>query len=141
MCIRDSDLAHLALTDSQVQARLLDNISLTLREKGYRGLDVDFEYVYPDDAGAYAAFLATLARRLNPLGYPVIAALAPKTSSTQRGTLYEGHDYSAIGAAVNEVLLMTYEWRVLAHRLEPLENQDFEAISAYSTSRKFCQIF
>lgn len=105
-----NDLAHLALTDSQVQARLLDNISLTLREKGYRGLDVDFEYVYPDDAGAYAAFLATLARRLNPLGYPVIAALAPKTSSTQRGTLYEGHDYSAIGAAVNEVLLMTYEW-------------------------------
>ena len=35
----------------------------------------------------------------------------------------------------------SYEWRVLAHRLEPLENQDFETISAYSTSRKFCQIF
>lgn len=105
-----NDLAHLALTDAQVRSRLLDNISLTLREKGYRGLDVDFEYVYPDDAEAYADFLATLSRRLNPLGYPVIAALAPKISATQPGTLYEGHDYSAIGAAVNEVLLMTYEW-------------------------------
>lgn len=105
-----NDLAHLALTDPQVQARLLDNISLNLREKGYRGLDVDFEYVYPEDAGAYAAFLAALTQRLNPLGYLVIAALAPKTSATQQGTLYEGHDFPAIGAAVNEVLLMTYEW-------------------------------
>lgn len=112
-----NDLAHLALTDAQVRSRLLDNISLTLREKGYRGLDVDFEYVYPDDAQAYADFLATLARRLNPLGYQVIAALAPKTSATQKGTLYEGHNYQAIGAAVNEVLLMTYEWGYTLHHI------------------------
>jgi len=103
-----NELAHLALTDPAVQARLMDNVSVTLREKGYAGLDVDFEYVYPEDAGAYADFLAALTRRLNPLGYPVIAALAPKTSATQRGTLYEGHDFAAIGEAVNQVLLMTY---------------------------------
>ena len=105
-----NDLAHLALTDPAVQARLIDNIAVNLRMKGYDGLDVDFEYVYPEDAGAYAAFLDTLRARLNPLGYPVIAALAPKTSATQRGTLYEGHDFAAIGAAVDQVLLMTYEW-------------------------------
>lgn len=105
-----NELAHLALTDLSVRARLMDNISVTLMEKGYRGLDVDFEYVYPEDAQAYADFLAALTRRLNPRGYPVIAALAPKTSATQQGTLYEGHNFAAIGAAVNEVLLMTYEW-------------------------------
>mgnify|MGYP000537229693 CR=1 FL=1 len=74
------------------------------------GLDVDFEYVYAEDAGAYAAFLGRLTERLNPLGYPVIAALAPKIAADQPGTLYEGHDFAAIGAAVNQVLLMTYEW-------------------------------
>ena len=79
-------------------------------QKGYRGLDVDFEYVYAEDAGAYAAFLGRLTERLNPLGYPVIAALAPKIAADQPGTLYEGHDFAAIGAAVNQVLLMTYEW-------------------------------
>ena len=73
-------------------------------------MDVDFEYVFPEDAAAYAAFLASLTRRLNPLGYSVVAALAPKTSSSQTGALYEGHDFASIGAAVNEVLLMTYEW-------------------------------
>lgn len=105
-----NDLAHIALNDEAVQANLINNIVATLQEKGYRGLDVDFEYVFPEDAAPYAAFLAALTARLNPLGYPVIAALAPKTSSTQRGALYEGHDFAAIGAAVNEVLLMTYEW-------------------------------
>ena len=105
-----NDLAHIALTDLTVQNTLIDQIQRTLEEKGYRGLDVDFEYVFPEDAGAYAAFIRRLVARLNPLGYPVIVALAPKTSATQQGLLYEGHDFGALGAAANEVLLMTYEW-------------------------------
>ncbi len=105
-----NELAHLLFSDADVRARLVENVVATLREVGYRGLDVDFEYVFPEDAASYAAFLAQLTRRLKPLGYPVIAALAPKISATQKGTLYEGHDYAAIGAAVDAVLLMTYEW-------------------------------
>lgn len=105
-----NELAHLVLNNSNVRSTLISNIITTLRAKGYRGLDVDFEYVLAEDAQAYATFLTQLTQTLNPLGYPVIAALAPKTSSTQRGALYEGHDFAAVGAAVNEVLLMTYEW-------------------------------
>ena len=105
-----NELAHLALTDQALQDTLIDNLEAMLLRKGYRGLDVDFEYLPPEDAGAYAAFLARLTERLAPLGLPVLAALAPKTSADQPGTLYEGHDYAAIGAAVSRVLLMTYEW-------------------------------
>ena len=39
-----------------------------------------------------------------------MAALAPKTRADQPGLLYEGHDYAAVGAAADAVLLMTYEW-------------------------------
>lgn len=105
-----NELAHLALTDQALRDTLIDNLEAMLLRKGYRGLDVDFEYLPPEDAGAYAAFLARLTERLAPLGLPVLAALAPKTSADQPGTLYEGHDYAAIGAAVSRVLLMTYEW-------------------------------
>ena len=105
-----NDLASLVLNDSVVRNRLIENIVFILREKGYRGLDVDFEFVFARDAGPYAAFIRNLTQTLNPLGYPVIVALAPKTSATQPGLLYEGHDYAALGAAANEVLLMTYEW-------------------------------
>ena len=105
-----NELASLVLNNSEVQNRLIDNIVATILQKGYRGLDVDFEFVFARDAGPYAAFIRNLTQTLNPLGYPVIVALAPKTSAAQRGLLYEGHDYAALGAAANEVLLMTYEW-------------------------------
>ena len=105
-----NELSHLLLNDLQLQNVLIDNLTTTLLQKGYRGLDVDFEYVFSQDAEAYAAFLHRLTNTFNPMGFPVIAALAPKTSATQKGELYEGHNFSAIGAAVNQVLLMTYEW-------------------------------
>lgn len=112
-----NDLAHIAFTDQAVQTRLIDNLLTTLQEKGYRGLDVDFEYVLAQDAQAYADFLSRLRARLTPLGLPLIAALAPKTSSTQKGVLYEGHNFAAIGAAADEVLLMTYEWGYTYHHI------------------------
>lgn len=105
-----NELASLVLNDASIQNRLIDNLVQMLTSKGYRGLDVDFEFVFARDAGPYAAFIRNLAAALNPLGLPVIVALAPKTSDNQRGLLYEGHDYQALGAAANEVLLMTYEW-------------------------------
>ena len=81
-----------------------------MKEKGYGGLDVDFEYIRPELGAAYAAFVDRLRRELNPLGCSVLVALAPKTFAGQRGLLYEAHDYAALGRAANGVLLMTYEW-------------------------------
>lgn len=105
-----NELASLVLNDMAVQEALIDNLERTVLERGYRGLDVDFEFVFPLDASAYADFLGRLSARFNPMGYPVIAALAPKTSPDQKGLLYEGHNYRAIGEAVDRAFLMTYEW-------------------------------
>ena len=105
-----NDLAHLVLTDSEIQAKLIDAVEEQLKLRGYEGLDVDFEFVFPQDAIPYADFLKRLHDRLSPQGYLVTAALAPKISADQPGLLYEGHNYSAVGAAVDRVLLMTYEW-------------------------------
>ena len=106
----DTQRATLVLTDSAVQDRLVDQVQQTLRRRGYAGLDVDFEFLPGQLAAAYAAFLARLRRLLNSQGFFLWAALAPKTSARQAGLLYEGHDYAAVGAAVDGVLLMTYEW-------------------------------
>lgn len=103
-------LAEGLLADASAQQVLTENLLAELRRKGYYALDVDFEFLGAKNAAAYAGFLSRLRERLNREGFPVLAALAPKTSDTQPGTLYEGHDYAAIGEAVNSVLLMTYEW-------------------------------
>ena len=105
-----NELAHTVLTDGAVQNRLAASLLETIQQKGYRGLDVDFEFVYPEDASAYAAFIARMRESLSPLGLPVFVALVPKTSANQRGDLYEGHDYRMLGEAADFVFLMTYEW-------------------------------
>lgn len=98
------------LREEALQRKLADAVIAEMQQKGYGGLDVDFEYLGAELAGAYAQFLQLLHEKLAPLGLPLLAALAPKTATDQRGSLYEGHDYAAIGAACDAVLLMTYEW-------------------------------
>lgn len=105
-----SENASILLNSVALQEKLLDQIVEVLTQKQYYGIDLDFEYVPPTDREAYVAFIGRMADRLNPLGFTVTVALAPKTSSNQRGLLYEAHDYAGIGAAANAVLLMTYEW-------------------------------
>lgn len=89
---------------------LIRQLIYVLQEVGYQGVDVDFEYIKAQDRNAFTAFVAQLADTLQPLGYTVSVALAPKTSADQPGLLYEGKDYAALGAIADYVLLMTYEW-------------------------------
>lgn len=106
----DNARSTLILEDADAQDALVQSILETVQARHYFGLDVDFEYVLPEQREAYAAFITRLREALNPLGCPVIVALAPKTSAVQRGLLYEAHDYALLGAAANAVFLMTYEW-------------------------------
>lgn len=103
-------LIHQMVNDEEAKNKLIQNILVTLGEKGYQGVDVDFEYILAEDRDAFTSFVAELTEVMNENGYETSVALAPKTSSDQRGLLYEGKDYRGLGAAANSVLLMTYEW-------------------------------
>ena len=105
-----NERSSLLFSSEELQENLIRNVIQTMRRKNYYGLDIDFEYVYPEEREAYAAFVTKVRERLNGLGYPVLVALAPKTSDEQKGLLYEAHDYALLGEAANAVLLMTYEW-------------------------------
>jgi spore germination protein len=106
----DSDLAHTILTNTEVQNNLISNITKTLKEKNYYGLDIDFEYIYAYDRENYNNFLRKITSVLRPLGYTITTALAPKISADQPGILYQGHDYPVHGEIADHVILMTYEW-------------------------------
>lgn len=105
-----STTAHAILSSPTVTTKLLDNIISTMRSKGYRGLNIDFENVLPADRELYNQFLRRTVERLHPEGYFVSSSLAPKTSAGQKGLLYEAHDYKAHGEILDFVVLMTYEW-------------------------------
>ena len=102
--------ASILFRDISLQDRVFDQIVAVMREKGYLGLDIDFEYVEAADAGNYQNFLRRAIERMHAEGFFVNVDLAPKISAAQEGLLYESHDYAAIGALADTVLLMTYEW-------------------------------
>lgn len=89
---------------------LIQNLLTVMDEKGYRGVDIDFEYILAADRDAFTEFVRRVADAMRANGYHTSVALAPKTSADQAGLLYEGKDYRALGEAVEHVLLMTYEW-------------------------------
>ncbi|MFD1018619.1 LysM peptidoglycan-binding domain-containing protein [Thalassobacillus hwangdonensis] len=106
----DSDLAATVLRNPDLQENVISGVLEVMQSKGYEGLNIDFEYVYPEDRENYNDFLRRVVARLRPAGYSVSTALAPKIKADQVGLLYEAHDYPAHGRIVDFVVLMTYEW-------------------------------
>lgn len=105
-----TERASLLFNDVSLQNRVLNSLVAVMREKGYLGLDIDFEFVSAGDSAAFVSFIENSARVMHENGFFVNVDLAPKTSADQKGLLYEAHDYARIGAAADTVLIMTYEW-------------------------------
>nr|WP_279326036.1 LysM peptidoglycan-binding domain-containing protein [Bacillus sp. FJAT-47783] len=104
------NIAHAVLASKENRERLLANIISTMKNKGYQGLNIDFENVLPEDRKLYNEFLQLAVDALHQDGYFVSTSLAPKISGEQKGLLYEAHDYPAHGRIADFVVLMTYEW-------------------------------
>ncbi len=105
-----SERAKLLFTEQNLQQKVLSSLIEIMRQKGYRGMDIDFEYVDAENTSDFLNFLRTAAGMLHENGFLLHVDLAPKTSADQTGLLYEAHDYAAIGEIADSVLLMTYEW-------------------------------
>lgn len=98
------------VNNETAKQNLIANLRAQITERGFEGVDIDFEYILPEDKIPFVNFVRDVRTAVNELGYPVSVALAPKTSDNQTGLLYEGKDYGLLGEAADSVLLMTYEW-------------------------------
>lgn len=103
-------LISAVVNDLAARTNLKDQIIAQITQRGFEGLDIDFEYILSSDREAFVDFVSYMQQSVSALGYPVSVALAPKSSAGQTGLLYEGKDYPALGAVADYVLLMTYEW-------------------------------
>ncbi|MDU1848467.1 MAG: glycoside hydrolase family 18 protein [Niallia nealsonii] len=104
------ELGRILLNDEAIQNNFINNIVITAKKYGFKDIHFDFEYLRPADREAYNRFLRKAKNRFSQEGWLLSTALAPKTSATQQGKWYEGHDYKAHGEIVDFVVIMTYEW-------------------------------
>ncbi|MGN0682057.1 MAG: glycosyl hydrolase family 18 protein [Oscillospiraceae bacterium] len=98
------------LADPEKIERLISGILTELEAKDYFGVNLDMEYISPDDRESYNTFLQNISERLHDNGYILVTAVAPKYSADQAGILYESHDYAEQGKWADFVIVMSYEW-------------------------------
>jgi spore germination protein len=104
------ELGRILLNNIAIQDKFLNTIVATAKKYGFRDIHFDFEFLRPADREAYNNFLRKAKQRFKNEGWLMSTALAPKTSATQKGKWYEGHDYKAHGEISDFVVIMTYEW-------------------------------
>lgn len=100
-----TEVLSVILASEELQERLIGNILSELTGKNYYGVNMDIEYIAPDDRDRYNAFLERLAERLHNEGFIVMSALAPKISADQPGVLYEAHDYAEQGRIADYIVV------------------------------------
>lgn len=103
-------LASRIFRNLDAQQKLIWQLGEVMRSKGYKGVDLDFEYILAEDRQLYVDFAARLAAVMHAFGYTVSAAVPAKTSADQKGLLYEGIDFKGLGEVLDEIFIMAYEW-------------------------------
>lgn len=106
----DNNLISAVVRNHVSRDNLINNLLVVMGDKSYGGLDIDFEFIKAEDRDLFTEFVRVCTERMHNAGYQVSVALAPKSSAEQRGLLYEGKDYRALGEIADHVLVMTYEW-------------------------------
>lgn len=105
-----TEIVDTILENPSIQDTLINNMIDVMKNKGYYGVNIDFERISPENRQLYNDFLRKVVDELHPLGYVVSTALAPKPSDYQTGSWHGAHDYAAHGEIVDFVVIMTYEW-------------------------------
>ncbi|MDO4273565.1 MAG: glycosyl hydrolase family 18 protein [Eubacteriales bacterium] len=106
----NNSLISSVVSNPEYTQTLIRQVLAAVLEKGYTGVDIDFEFILAEDRDLFTEFVRQMADALHSIGCTLSVALAPKTSADQPGLLYEGKDYPALGEIADYVLLMTYEW-------------------------------
>jgi spore germination protein YaaH len=105
----NAGIAHSIITSQDHTRQFIVQMLGKLAEGHYRGINVDFESVQPQDRAALSDFLATIGRAMKAAGYLTIVSVPAEGKDDPSNSWSGAFDYNAIGAAVDTVQLMTYD--------------------------------
>jgi spore germination protein YaaH len=104
-----SNAIHHLLSDSASRSRAINGITRILIEKGYQGVNIDFENVPARDRYNLTAFFSELAAQLRPKNLTVTASVPAKTYNDYSSNQSGAFDYRALAPYLDQVMIMTYD--------------------------------
>ena len=103
-------LAHRLLSDPKAVETFAAGLPELLEARGYRGAELNFQYLFSFDRESYSSFALMLSHTLHSAGLYLFVSLAPKTAATAESPLCAAHDYSALGRCADRVILLCHDW-------------------------------
>jgi spore germination protein len=104
------DLVRDMLHDPAAMRRHVGELVDIAVGEGYDGIDLDYESLRAADRDAYSAFLRALAAALHANGKLLTTSVHPKVSDAGYDERNAAQDFRAIGAAVDQVRVMAYDY-------------------------------
>ena len=101
---------HKVLHDPALRETHIRNIVNLAVRAGYDGIDVDYESLQSEDREAYSTFMRELGKALDAKGKLLTTSVHPKQSEPGPYEHNKAQDYRAIGAAADQVRVMTYDY-------------------------------
>ncbi|MBH1941976.1 LysM peptidoglycan-binding domain-containing protein [Mobilitalea sibirica] len=101
-------IAYDILINEEFQNRLIDNILAILKEKGYFGVNLAFQYLNISNLRLYESYLTKINKRLTQEGYVVFVTINP-IREIDDVLRYERVDYSQINQLTDYIVFMNNE--------------------------------
>lgn len=103
-------VAAAILASPELRRRLIDNLVTLVEDKGYDGIDLDWEALKAADRERFSSFVEELAAALHAKHRFLSIAVTPKTSEPGQWDNQIFADWDRIGKAVDEFKIMTYSY-------------------------------
>jgi spore germination protein len=103
-------VAAAILASPDARRRLIDNLVTLVEDKGYDGIDLDWEALKASDRRGFSSLVEDLAAALHGRHRFLSIAVAPKTSEPGQWDNQIFADWTRIGKAVDEFKIMTYSY-------------------------------
>ncbi len=102
------DLVHELVSSPQNRRAFAQNIVSLIEKYNFDGVNIDIEDAYVEDSVDLSALYTEIANTLRPLGYYFSASIPSRVSDEPFNPFSDPFNYAAIGAAVDEFVVMLY---------------------------------
>lgn len=106
----NNQLVKVLTENNKIQEKIIDRLFRIVENNGYAGVQLEFEYILPENKVSFAQFVGRVRKRMSRGGFHTSVALAPKVSDTQKGLHVEGLDYYLLGESADFIFLLTCGW-------------------------------